>query len=77
MDSKIDIQNTKFHGDLSSGLVYTSEDIYSDGTCTDSFWYSAHECESNCNSCEVSKYYMYFWIINSFCSHLFVELHQL
>ena len=57
--SPVTISDVSFRSDQSSSLDYLHEDVYSDGTCTDQFWYSTTPCDSNCESCPVSKYYNY------------------
>ena len=49
------IYNVTFTEDQSYSLTLSEADVYSDGSCTDPFWYSATVCpELTCSSCSVS-----------------------
>lgn len=52
--SPITIEDVSIFGAHSTQLDFENQNIYSDGTCTDPFWYSGTPCPTDCDSCSVS-----------------------
>ena len=50
------VYNVTFYRSLSS-IAYNTEhiDVYSDGSCSPSFWYSESPCSQDCDSCDVCE----------------------
>lgn len=58
-----------FYNSKSTSMSEQYIDVYSDGSCTDPFWYSASECPVplSCNSCGVCNFINIYSIVLIIC----------
>ena len=52
------VSDVQFTKSMSSSFDMEYLDIYSDGSCSASFWYSRYDCPTLCGSCNVCMHYI-------------------